>query len=94
MESSTNSPARIAERVLFYGWVPVFVLALWPYTVNPCEPPKLLLTAILVLCCSVPAFFGPSARRGAGLGALLALWLGWQAFCAINSGLPGNSLGR
>ncbi len=58
MESSTNSGARFAERVLFYGWVPVFVLALWPYTVNPCEAPKLVVTAILALCCAVLAFFG------------------------------------
>ena len=92
MECSTNSPARIAERVLFYGWVPVFVLALWPYTANPCEPPKLLVTAVLVLCCAVLAFFGPGARRGAGLCGLLALWLGWQTLCGLASGLPENSL--
>ena len=92
MESSTNNPARIAERALFYGWVPLFVLALWPYTVNPCEPPKLLFAAVLVLGCSVLAFFGPSARRGAGLGLLLALWLGWQTLCGLGSELPENSL--
>ena len=92
MEFSANSPARIAERALFYGWVPVFVLALWPHTLNPCEPPKLLVTAIMVLGCSVLAFFSPSGRRGAGLGALLALWLGWQFVCGLGSGLPENSL--
>jgi len=101
MEDSTKSPARVAERMLFYGWMPVFVLALWPYTTNPCEPPKLLATAVLLLGCSALAFFGTDeksggrdtgAPRGAGLGVLLALWLGWQLLCGLRSGLPTNSL--
>ncbi len=107
MESSANSPARTAERVLFYTAVPVFVLALWPYTINPCEPPKLVVMAFLTLCCAVLAFFDTSesvrgsregasisAGRsgGAGLRGLLLLWLGWQLVCGLASTLPENSL--
>jgi len=94
MEHTENNPARTTERVLFYLLLPVFVMAIWPYTVNPCEPPKLVVAAILALCCSILAFFVEGGKTGnaAGLRTLLALWLGWQVVCGLNSALPANSL--
>ena len=92
MDSPDNHSARRAERMLFYGWAPLFVLALWPYTANPCEPPKLAVTAMLLLGCAVAGFFGMSVRRNAGLTAVLLAWLAWQTLCGLASPLPENSL--
>ncbi len=84
-------------RAVFYLWVVALVLALTPYTSNPAQPIKDVLTSyaatfIAALWLSAMVAHGRRLRVGPLPGAMLVLFLAINLLAALFSDHPGHSL--
>ncbi|HOV60860.1 MAG TPA: O-antigen ligase family protein [Candidatus Hydrogenedentes bacterium] len=78
-------------RVLLAAWMPLVVLALWPYVNNPATPIKILLTGITAVAVSILVYTrGPLPRSDLLIGFML--WLAWHGWTALGALDPLYSL--
>ena len=92
--SPAGSPS-ILVRVIRGGlcvWAAVLILAIYPYTNDPCAPVKQVLTVLVTA--AICAVFFLEDRRGKGVWhlapglGLLAAFLGWHLVAALFSSYP------
>lgn len=90
-------PIYRTMRIIFFAWVFLLVLALFPYTSDPAGPIKYLISAVAALVLSIMGLIAalqrPESTRSAGpLLLLLSLFLGVNLLAAVLSDHPANSL--